>query len=179
MDQNTNNAIEPAEPKHCLCLECTANIHKNKELAVCAIDDCEYPCVVRPMNAVEDDTDFHGIGKELCKMHGIYNASRHLQPPVFEYFDRPSTQQLPNGYIQPPAHYTCNCIKTLTLEVGSRFGGVDMNIQGVVEKACIEAELERIFHDIDDWTAVESNDAEHSNTLLFDGDSMHYTSTQE
>lgn len=56
--------------------------------------------------------------------------------------------------------------RDLDLEVGPLFGGVDMNIQDVIEKACFEAELERIFHDIYDWTAVESNYAEHPNTIL-------------
>jgi hypothetical protein len=73
----------------------------------------------------------------------------------------------------------CRVIKTLDLEVEARFGGVDMNIQDIVEKACIEAELERIFHDINNWTAVESNDAEHSNTLVFDGGTMYYRSPRE
>ncbi|KAF2818419.1 hypothetical protein CC86DRAFT_388906 [Ophiobolus disseminans] len=68
----------------------------------------------------------------------------------------------------------CDKMKTLNFLVWAKEWDVNIDLQALVEKAYIEAGLERIYEDVEGWTSVPSEDAAHPNTLLLGAEMVEY-----
>jgi hypothetical protein len=56
-------------------------------------------------------------------------------------------------------------LKNLCFLVSAKEWHVDLDLQAVVEQACVDAGLERIFSDIDEWISVPADDLAHASLI--------------
>jgi hypothetical protein len=65
-------------------------------------------------------------------------------------------------------------LKTLTVELWAKEWDENIDIQALVEQACIDAGLERMLPDIAEWTSVHSDGP---TALVISGDQIEYKPT--
>jgi len=65
-------------------------------------------------------------------------------------------------------------MRTLSVEVWAKRWDVHVDVQALVEEACVEVGLERIFGDIEEWTSVESDDPTRPKTLKISAEAVEY-----
>jgi hypothetical protein len=65
-------------------------------------------------------------------------------------------------------------MRVLTIQVWAKRWDEDIDLPALVEQACIKARLERVFHDIEQWTKVKSDDSVHPKTLVITAEDVQY-----
>jgi hypothetical protein len=82
-----------------------------------------------------------------------------------------SVSGVPEG---TPMYDLAEKMRVLTIQVWAKRWDEDIDLPALVEQACIKVRLQRVFHDIEQWTKVKSDDSVHPKTLVITAEDVQY-----